>query len=104
MARLIRRGDVRVVVSEKALPPWVVSAYKILDESLAQYANVEPDEHFYAILNEHFQGYVNEGRAPPAEIATAILNLADDFYAGRQMTVRSGDFIAVHNFARKAKK
>jgi len=38
---------------------------------------------------------------PPPEIATAILNMADDFMAGRQVAMRSGDYLAIQNFIRK---
>jgi len=41
---------------------------------------------------------------PPEEIAGPILNLADDFMNGREMTLKTGDYIALHNFMRKSEK
>jgi hypothetical protein len=41
---------------------------------------------------------------PPEEIAPTIMNLADDFAAGRQMCIRAGDYIAIQNYMRKGKE
>jgi hypothetical protein len=40
---------------------------------------------------------------PPTEIAPAIINLVDDYKAGRDMTLRTGDYISLQNYLRKAK-
>jgi hypothetical protein len=40
---------------------------------------------------------------PPEAIAPAILNMADDVMAGRQVSLRAGDYIAIQNFARSSK-
>jgi hypothetical protein len=37
---------------------------------------------------------------PPAEIATAIINVADDYLNGTDVVMKSGDYIAVQNFLR----
>ena len=52
---------------------------------------------------KHVRAYMTEGTMPPEEIAPAILNMADDVMAGRQVSVRAGDYIAIQNFARKPK-
>lgn len=49
----------------------------------------------------HVNAYLNEGTMPPAAIAPAILNMADDVMAGRQVAVRAGDYIAIQNFVRQ---
>ena len=50
---------------------------------------------------KHVRAYMDEGTMPPDEIAPAILNLADDVMAGRQVSLRAGDYIAIQNYVRK---
>ncbi len=47
------------------------------------------------------KAYIEKGEMPPADIAPAILNMADDYLAGRQVAIRAGDYIAIHNHMRK---
>jgi hypothetical protein len=58
---------------------------------------------FEATTFRYAKAYIEDGVMPPADIAPAILNMADDFLAGRQVTIRAGDYIAVHNHLRAAK-
>lgn len=58
-----------------------------------------------------FQKYVVEqldsylaGKEPPAEIATAILNIADEQLSGTEVTLRAGDYIALQNHYRATTK
>lgn len=64
---------------------------------------VRPDERFYTVISKHVEAYVKDGKAPPKAIATAVLNAADDYLAGRDISLRAGDYIAVQNFARAQK-
>ncbi len=83
------------------LERWIIVAY--LDpapEGLGERIKVRPDEKFYSVLSEHLHAYVQEGKMPPAAIAPTVMNLADDMLNGRQMTLRTGDYIAVQNFVR----
>ena len=38
---------------------------------------------------------------PPEAIAPAVMNVADDVLAGRDVQLRAGDYIALQNFIRK---
>jgi hypothetical protein len=61
--------------------------------------NISPE--FEALTFRYAQAYIQKGEMPPADIAPAILNMADDFMAGRQVGVRAGDYIAIQNHLRK---
>jgi hypothetical protein len=71
-----------------------------LAKQLGEVVEARPDERFFEVLSQHVSAYVNEGKAPPKEIATPVLNAADDVLAGRDVTLRAGDYIAVQNFIR----
>jgi hypothetical protein len=47
---------------------------------------------------------VKEGKAPPNAIETPVLIAADDYLAGRDITLRAGDYIAVQSFVRAEHK
>lgn len=78
----------------------------ILDKIAPQFGDVleaRPDERFYETFSKHVEAYVKEGEAPPKAIEGAVLNAADDYLAGRDITLRAGDYIAVQNYIRGAK-
>lgn len=79
--------------------------YLIIPELAASYwaeqIEVRPDERFFQVLAEHVDAYVHEGKIPPKMIASAVMNVADDFMADRDIVLRAGDYIAVQNFMRE---
>jgi hypothetical protein len=81
---------------------WVY--YLIIVDKLAhqfdQVLQARPDERFYQTFSQHVEAYVKEGKAPPKAIETPVLNAADDYMAGRDITLRAGDYIAVQSFIR----
>jgi molybdopterin converting factor small subunit len=72
-------------------------------EKLGPQLQVRPDERFFEVLSKHVEAYLKEGKAPPKAIEGAVLNAADDFLAGRDISLRAGDYIAVQSFARAGK-
>jgi hypothetical protein len=52
------------------------------------------------VVSKHVNAYIKEGAVPPAEIASPILNIADDMLSGRAPTIRTGDYIALQQFVR----
>ena len=58
---------------------------------------------FTALTWKYTSALVNEGTAPPPEIAGAIYNIVDDVSCGREITLKAGDYIAIQSFM-KAKK
>jgi hypothetical protein len=52
------------------------------------------DATFLKFVDKHVQAYL-DGTAPPESIQTAVMNIADDLSAGREMTLRSGDYVAL---------
>ena len=61
--------------------------------------NVTPE--FEKVTFGYAKAYIEKGTMPPADIAPAILNMADDYMAGRQVAIRAGDYITIHNHMRK---
>jgi hypothetical protein len=59
---------------------------------------------FEELTYKYVRAYMEDGKMPPEEIAPAILNMADDYMAGRQVAIRAGDYIALQNFIRKEAK
>lgn len=101
------RGKFRPVWLERSIildrRSWVF--YLVLNESSArkwaEQIKVQPDERFYEVLGEHVQAYVEKGAEPPEMIASAVMNIADDFMSERDLVIRAGDYIAVQNFIRQ---
>ena len=69
----------------------------------SELVQIIPDSRFDKVVTDHLRAYVDKGVKPPNEIASAILNLADDFMAGNQITIRAGDYISIQNFLRGMK-
>jgi len=65
---------------------------------------VDMGPEFESVTFGYAQAYIEKGEMPPADIAPAILNMADDFLAGRQISVRAGDYIAIQNHLRKGQQ
>jgi hypothetical protein len=72
-------------------------------KKLGELLQARPDERFYEVFSKHVEAYVKDGTMPPAAIEGAVLNAADDYLAGRDVTLRAGDYIAVQNFVRGKK-
>ena len=95
------------LVPEWLLERWILVAYLIINwnvKEVVEGVQIRPDKRFYTALARHVTAYVQEGVMPPAEIATAVLNLADDMMANRPMNLRAGDYIAIQNFVRGRKE
>ena len=90
-----------VSVSDWLLRRKLIFYYLIVNEKLGRALEINPSEQFESFTARHMRAYIHDGTMPPAEIATAILNMADDFMAGRQVTIRSGDYLAIQNYLRK---
>jgi hypothetical protein len=60
-----------------------------------------PDEAFFERLGSFVAAYVNDGKRPPEEIAPAVMNVADDYISGRDLTLRAGDYIALQSYMRQ---
>jgi len=78
---------------------YLVVPDNIFDKNQIE-VNVTPE--FEQLTFNYAKAYIEKGEMPPADIAPAILNMADDFLAGRQVAIRTGDYIAIHNHMRKS--
>jgi hypothetical protein len=85
---------------------WVY--YLIIVDQIAQkfgdLLKARPDDRFYEVFGKHVEAYVKEGKMPPTAIEAPVLNAADDYLAGRDITLRAGDYIAVQNYLRSERK
>ena len=62
------------------------------------------DERFDRFVKQEVAAYVEWGRLPAGDVAPGILHLADDVLAGREPTLRAGDYIAIQNHLRRARR
>ena len=53
-----------------------------------------PSAAFDKFVETHVQAYL-DGKAPPAAIQSAVMNIADDYVAGKDIAVRAGDYVAL---------
>jgi hypothetical protein len=90
-----------VSVSEWLLKRKIIFYYLILPDKFGRTVEINPGEKFEALAASHMRAFIQDGTAPPTDIASAIINMADDYMAGRQVTIRSGDYLALQNHIRK---
>lgn len=106
MGNPLSRFNVKFAVVDWAVPWWWKVAYLIINDGIKDIADKfkNPiDQRFNEFVTKYLEAYVSDNKMPPAEIAPTIMNLADDFAAGRQMTIRAGDYIAIQGYMRKGK-
>ena len=70
---------------------------------LAERFEVRPDARFFEVTNKLVTAYIDNGELPPDEVTSAVMNIADDVVAGRDVVIRAGDYISLQNFARLGK-
>lgn len=58
---------------------------------------------FQLRLEKYLLTYLQKGMKPPAPIAPAILNMADDYLNGKSMELGLGDHFAIKNYLQKKK-
>jgi hypothetical protein len=84
-------------------PQWVmyhpVPEIEIIEGKIP----AQPSKEFYQVVVDHANAYLFERKEPPAEIAAAIKNIADDHLSERTPVIRAGDYISLQNFIRKSR-
>jgi hypothetical protein len=70
-------------------------------KELGRAVRVAPDAKFNTMVADYIRGYVEKGVMPPDDIAPAILNMADDYMADRDVAIRAGDYITIQNHLRE---
>ncbi len=86
--------------------PTIVMYLVIVEKYIKKYARlleVQPSEKFFTMVRKEVVSYLAGGKEPPKAIAGAIMNIADDMAAGREVTIRTGDYIALVSHARSNK-
>lgn len=86
--------DRRTWVMYKVIPDWdrrIIDALKV---------HATPDKEFHQFVTDKVNAYIFKEEAPPAEIASAIINIADDHLNGRTPVIRAGDYISIQNYLR----
>jgi hypothetical protein len=94
--------NIRLAVPEWVLKRWILVAYLLVDpdSKISEIIAHELDEAAIKAIHGYLKGYVEKGVMPPAAIAPAIINMADDYMAGRQITMRTGDYYALQSHMR----
>jgi hypothetical protein len=96
----------RWISIEQIKKDWCVVCYLIINwriGELVEQFEIEPTEEFHKLTAELVYDYAVEGKMPPKEIATTIMNLGDDFMAGNQVKLRAGDYIAIQGYLRNSR-
>ncbi len=90
-----------------ALPDWVFNRIILVAylypppiDKFRKYVEQELDMKTASVLNAAVKAYMEKGTAPPAAIATVVMNVADDLAANRAPTLRTGDYIALQMHVR----
>jgi hypothetical protein len=89
-----------------AIPRWWLVAYKIpppVAKELGDLVEIPIDARFEKVVSGYISAVLAEGKMPPADIAPTILNLSQDLVNGRDMVIRTGDYIAIQNHLRTMK-
>lgn len=84
--------------------PTIVMYLVIIDKLVSKRPEIvkfKPDEGFFNEVREHVLAYATEGVEPPRQIATAVMNIADDMMAGRETVIRAGDYITLMDYTRE---
>lgn len=82
---------------------WCTVCYLIFNRRIKDLITqpIETSQQFAKFTAQYLSDYIYDNKKPPAEIAPAIMNLAEDFYAGRTIQVRAGDYIVLQGYLRK---
>lgn len=88
-------------------PAWWKVAYLIIgpggwrNERVRDLVKAKPGARFSGMVEKYVESYIRYGELPPAEIVSPILNIADDVIAGREVTLKAGDYIALQTHFRR---
>jgi len=91
------------ILTLKNEPWWWRVAYLIIDifkhhpelDSGFERVVIGKDEGFNKFVTGQVQQFMDKGAKPSGPAAGAIMNIAEDIVAGRQPTMRAGDYIAL---------
>jgi len=95
------------LIPEWVLKRWCIACYLVINwriRDLVERIQLEPEPEFYKTVAKYLYEYAHNDTMPPEDIAPTIMNLAEDYMAGRPVQFRAGDYIAVQNHLRRAKK
>jgi hypothetical protein len=100
---ILRRHIDMGAIAEQIKERWCIVCYLIINwrvQELVEKAQWEIPVETYEVLATHLYNYVYKDEMPPVEIASTILNVADDFMRGKRVELRAGDYIALQGFVR----
>ncbi|MFX0203625.1 MAG: hypothetical protein ACFFCW_46600 [Candidatus Hodarchaeota archaeon] len=103
----MEKSRIRLAIPEWIVKRWCLVCYLIINwkiEDLVKQIQVEPSSEFYRVAAEYLYEYAHNNKMPPDEIAPAIINLGEDYLAGKPVQFRPGDYILIQNYIRKHKK
>lgn len=81
-------------------PIWEGVATEILKEGKIDVADVK----FVKFAGDLVTEFLETGKVPSASIQATVMNLAEDYTAGRDMVIRAGDYIALRQYQREQAK
>jgi hypothetical protein len=105
----ILKSRLKLVSLEEKLHPMIRVTY-ILPELLEKYPDCKEEltatllgknSSLFQFINTHVTAYIEKGIKPPEKIEATILNICEDISVGREIVIKTGDYIALQNFMRK---
>jgi hypothetical protein len=81
-------------VKYRVYPDWHA---RVIDSNIIKGM---PGKDFDELIEKHVNAYLFEKVEPPAQIASAIMNIADDYMNGREPIIKSGDYLQLQNYLR----
>jgi hypothetical protein len=98
--------QMKVMIPKHLVPGWWVVAYRIapeLAEHLREFIDMPRDATFNQVVTDLItMCFENPDKLPP-DIAPTIYNLANDLMNGRDLMIRTGDYIAIQNHIKSNK-
>ena len=73
------------------------------NDKIGDIVKASPTKEFNAFVETTLNDYLSEGKLPASDIAPAIMNLADDHLAGKELVLKAGDYYALQTHFRAMK-
>jgi hypothetical protein len=85
---------------------WCKASYLVINSNIGELVKLTDRElpaKTTKVLAKEVYAYLYEDRMPKGEIASVVLNVAEDLVAGKTPELRAGDYITLQNHMRSMK-
>lgn len=85
---------------------WCKASYLVINTNIGELVTLTERElpaNATKVLAKEVYAYLYEDKMPTGDIASVVLNVAEDLVAGKNPELRAGDYIALQNHMRGTK-